>query len=346
MKGKSHIISTALRATLAVSALLLPHACESTLFIELEESDNLIVLNGAITSDSLVAVQVSRTRHILDNAPVAPMENALVRLYQGNTLLNELTYRDNGYYVSNDFIPSIGESYTITVENQGYPLVIASSEIPEPVMIQGIDTATVSIEYEDEYAYDYAQEMLQFDLTINDPPGVENYYLLFAGVDRSWTEYRDTTVKVVDSVYFNNQWNYFLEDSSYSYTIIHRDQGYPYIYSEDIIVEAITSQGVLFSDHLMDGKSYSLRGYFATYELASADSAIVDVRLHSISESYYKYLRSRQHHYDTKENYLAVPVVVYSNVDEGTGFFGGYSTDVYTITTFIPEYSYYWYDYY
>ena len=78
--------------------------------------------------------------------------------------------------------------------------------------------------------------------------------------------------------------------------------------------------------------------------LESADSAVVDFRLHSISESYYKYLKSRQNHYESKDDYLAVPVIVYSNVESGTGFFGGYSSDVTTITTFIPEYQYdYWY---
>ena len=104
--------------------------------------------------------------------------------------------------------------------------------------------------------------------------------------------------------------------------------------------------GVLFSDHLFDGKSYSLRGNFQTYDLTSADSAVVELRLHTISESYYKYLKSRQAHFDTKENLLAVPVIVYSNVEEGTDFLGGYSTDTWTFTAFVPEYGYDWYDYY
>ena len=70
----------------------------------------------------------------------------------------------------------------------------------------------------------------------------------------------------------------------------------------------------------------------------------MDFKLHFISESYYKYLKYRQKHYETKDNYLAVPVIVYSNVDGGTGFFGAYSSDVYTITTFIPEHiDDYWY---
>jgi len=109
----------------------------------------------------------------------------------------------------------------------------------------------------------------------------------------------------------------------------------------------LTSQGVLFSDQLFDGKTYSFRGQFYEHQLEASDSAVVDIKLHSISESYYKYLKSRQSHYDTKENYLAVPVIVYSNVEEGAGFFGGYSTDIYTITTFISEYrwEYYYEDY-
>ncbi len=113
------------------------------------------------------------------------------------------------------------------------------------------------------------------------------------------------------------------------------------IISNDIIIEAETSAGILFSDQLIDGKSYSFRGQISTWSLESADSALVFFRLHSISESYYKYLKSPQKHYDAKDDYLAVPVIVFSNIESGTGFFGGYSSDVMTITAVILEYNYY-----
>ena len=135
----------------------------------------------------------------------------------------------------------------------------------------------------------------------------------------------------------------FPERLTYTIYDIHRRTESPFINSTDIVVEASTSHGVLFSDQLIDGKTYSFRGEFYEHQLTAADSAIVDFRLMSISESYYKYLKSRQSHYNTKENYLAVPVIVYSNVEDGTGFFGGYSTDEYTITTFIPEFQDHWY---
>jgi hypothetical protein len=321
--------------------------CESVLFIELEESDNLIVVNGAITNDVPAAIQVSRTRHILDNAPVVPLQNATVRLYEDGSLVEELTYQENAYYVSESFIPVIGRSYAIEVENAGYPTVSASCGIPETVPILEIDTASVTFDIEDPYySYSYATEMLQFDLTLQDPAGVDNYYLLFAEADLSWTEYRDTSVRVVDSLFYGGKWNYFIKDSTYTLQEIHRYTDFPFITSEDIITEATTSHGILFSDQLIDGKKYSFRGQLYKDQLRSADSAVVDLRLQSISESYYKYLKSRQNHYDTKENYLAVPVIVYSNVENGAGFFGGYSTDEYTIVTFIPEYrEEYWYYY-
>jgi hypothetical protein len=346
MKRIPHSSRMMMNLAILMATAFLYHACESVLFIELEESDNLIVVNGAITNDANMAIQVSRTRHILDNAPVLPLENATVRLFQGGSLVDELTYMDNTYYVADDFIPATGETYTIEVENAGYPAVTASTEIPEPVMIQRLDTATVTIEYDDEYYYGYSDQFLQFDLTLNDPPGVDNYYLVYAEADRSWTEYRDTTVKVVDSLYYGGQWNYFLSDSSYVIHDIHRFTDAPYISSSDIVVEAMTSHGVLFSDQLIDGKTYSFRGEFYSHQLEASDSAVVDIRLKSISESYYKYLKTRQTHYETKENYLAVPVIVYSNVEDGAGFLGGYSADVYTITTFIHEYRWeYWDDY-
>ena len=324
---------------------LLNSACESVLFIELEESDKLIVLNGAISSDSLISVQVSRTRHILDNAPVVPLENAKVSLYQNGTLLQELAYTENGCFVSPDFIPSIGYDYTIEVENAGYESVTASTGIPAVVPILLFDTISINRDDGDPYSYSSHDDVLQFDLSLEDPAGVDNFYMITAETDRSWTEYRDTTVQVWDSGWYNNQWNYFQKDSMYTLTEIHRYTDQPYIRTDDIVVEENTSYGVLFTDKLFDGKSYSFKGEFYHDQLRSADSAVVDVRLLSISESYYKYLKSRQKHYSTKEDYLAVPVIVYSNVEGGTGFFGGYSSDVYTFTTFISEYDDYWYWY-
>ena len=327
--------------------LMLSNSCESVLFIELEEADKLIVVNGALTNDSTVAIQVSRTRHILDNANVVPLDKAVVRLYQGSSIIEQLSYTGNGYYVSENFTPDIGKEYIVEVENTGYPTVTARSMIPDPVKIISIDTMSITQEFEGPYYWDSNETLLQFDLTISDPPGVENYYLLNMEADRSRTEWRDTTVVIIDSLYYGDKWNYYPRDSTYTVGDIIRYTAHPFIITEDIIVEASTSNGILFSDQLIDGKSYSFRGQIVYNSLESADSAVVDFMLHSISESYYKYLKSRQKHYESKDDYLAVPVIVYSNVESGTGFFGGYSSDVYTITTFIPEYQYdYWYNEY
>ncbi len=180
-------------------------------------------------------------------------------------------------------------------------------------------------------------------MNLNDPPDIENYYLLNMKGDRSYTQWRDTTVSYIDSIFHNGEWNYFVRDSTYSVGDIIRFNEFISIGSNDLIVEAITNDGILFSDQLIDGKPYSIRAMAMTHSLSSADSAVVDIRLHSISESYYKYLKSRQKHYESIDDYLAVPVIVYSNVENGTGFLGGYSSDVYTFTTFIPEDSYNYY---
>ncbi|HER08614.1 MAG TPA: DUF4249 domain-containing protein [Bacteroides sp.] len=324
--------------------LVLNQSCESVLFIELEEAERLIVVNGTISSDSTVRIQVSRTRHILDNAPVNPLEQAEARLFRNGILIGTLSHTARGYYVFEEHIPVIGDAYRIEVENAGYPTVTANCVIPGPVQIAALDTAVVKMDAGSGPYYWYGDmSLLQFDLTLQDPPGEVNYYLLNAMADRSSTRWRDTTVIIVDSIYYGGQWNYYPRDSTYAVGDVVRYTSQPHIYSSDIIVETLTNGGVLFSDRLIDGKSYSFRGTILSQSLESADSALVSFRLHSISESYYRYLKSRQEHYDSRDNYLAVPVIVYSNIESGTGFFGGYSTDEYTITTFIPEFYDYWY---
>jgi len=339
--GKSYQYSTRIfKYLLPVFILSFIISCESTLFIELEEADKLIVLNGAIAANSCIIVQVSRTRHILDNASISPLDKARVRITGDNMGTEELEYSGNGYYISENSRAVVGERYLLEVENSGYPTISASCIIPEPVKISSIDTATVLNNLQnigfDNYGPIY-DLIFQFDLTIQDPLDRENYYLLNVLADRSRFNYRDTTVIIVDSLFYAGQWNYFPRDSVYHIRSVRRFNDVPPIASEDIIVEATTSTGILFSDQLIDGKSYSFRGSIPIWSLESADSTILSFSLHSISESYYKYLKSRQLYYETKDDYLAVPVIVYSNVESGTGFFGGYSTDVNTITTIIPR---------
>lgn len=314
-------------------------SCESVLFIELDEADHMIVLNGAISDLAPVEVQVSRSRHILDNSPLLPLENATVRLFEGDRLVGELDYTDNAVFAADNFVPVPGGNYTIEVENQGYPAVRASCTLPAMVPIISVDTLGVDITHDDEYYYGWSESYLQFDLTLDDPAGVDNYYLLSATADRSYSEYRDTVVKVVDSLFYNNQWNYFLEDSAYMIEEIHRFVEYPGIMSEDIVAEEFTSHGILFSDQLFDGKEYSFSGKLWDNSLEAADSCLLDLQLLSISEDYYKYMKSRQRHYETKENYMAVPVMVFSNVEDGAGFLGGFTMDEHRLIVKIPVFS-------
>ncbi|MEZ5073063.1 MAG: DUF4249 domain-containing protein [Bacteroidales bacterium] len=331
--------------TLSVLALGLVTSCESVLFIELEEGERLIVLNGAVSNDSLFEVQLSRTRHILDNASLAPLEAAAVTVYRGGDQVAQLDYLGNGIYGSASFRPSAGQEYRVAVQSEGLPDAEARTTIPPSVPILRVDTSSV-YEMEEYWDWSYTWGTFSMDVHLEDPPGEENFYLVSMATERSYTTWRDTTVLVLDSLFQNGIWYPYVKDSTYAIADIYRFREGSGLNSEDLIVEANTSAGILFSDQLIDGKAYSVRVSLPTDYLTSADSAVSELRLHSISEDYYKYLKSRQKHYEAVDDFLAVPVIVYSNVDGGTGFFGGFSTDVHTFTTFVPEYrwDYYYYD--
>ncbi len=348
MRKTKNILITKLYLIIWLFLAASQYSCESVLFIELGESEKLIVVNGAISPDSSIVLQISRTRHILDNAAINPLVNASVRIYKSGSVIGQLDHQMKGYYTSMDLLPETGTEYMIEVDNPGLPSVSARCIIPESVSIISIDTATVSSDVveDDPYYYGYDIALLQFDLTLNDPAGFENFYLLDIEAVRSRINWRDTSVIIVDSLFYGGQWNYFPSDSSYTIGDTNRYLSYPDIITGDIIAEASTSWGTLFSDLLIDGKSYSLRGQVYNHQIASADSAVLTFRLHSISESYYKYLKSRQKHYEAREDYLAVPVIVFSNIINGTGFFGGYSTETSSITAHVHDpwdYEIYWY---
>jgi hypothetical protein len=96
-----------------------------------------------------------------------------------------------------------------------------------------------------------------------------------------------------------------------------------------------------FSDELFNGKEYSLKFSFNSSTYIYKDQTYnqtskvpikqeLNIELQSISESYFKYLRSQSASASTIE-FFSEPVQIYSNVKGGIGILGSYSSSFYKI---------------
>ncbi len=153
--------------------LLLP-SCVETLGVDSENVKPKIVLNGIIEADSAITVKISKTYPFTNDfysltnysKDVSPedrripnlLPNAKPILYVNDELKgnlrfhkNDSTRGDNGSIFYSDFRPKVGDKIRIEVTATGFESIWAETIIPQPILINQVDTSTYY--YENEYGY-------------------------------------------------------------------------------------------------------------------------------------------------------------------------------------------------
>ena len=310
------------RNILMLTVLALLHsACEKNIDIDIDEIEPMIVLNGVLTEQEQVILYLSRTRHILDNMQITALKNATVLIADeaGNT--DTLIYGADQLYRASEMTIEAGKEYTVSASAMGYNAISATSRIPDPVPIVGLDTAS-SVD-------EWGEQMFDFTVAFDDPAGVADYYMLTvrSKYEISHIEYD----YFLDTLYVDPEKDTVVTGyrrDTIVYTDVRRES--IWFESENLAIENEDSYSnrIIFSDKLFDGKRYSITGRFYTWFLWEASKpATVYFSLQAIDEHYYKYIDSRTDHYYAKNDPFAVPVVVHNNIEHGVGILGGMSVD-------------------
>lgn len=291
-------------------------SCEKNIDIDIDEISPMLVLNGLIESDSSVSISLTRTRHILDNKEITVLANGTVEIFDTHGNSSDLVWDNRSRYETDNFQVSPGEEYTITASAEGYFDVEANCIIPDKIQIIRLDTVSVYNEWN--------EQMLSMGIVFQDDPDVENYYQLSL---TSKSYYMDLHIEErLDTLYVDPIKDTVVIGIVYD-TIENLIPNYENIYfqTEDLIIEEWDNNGgVVFSDRLIQGKEYSLKGTIYTgYRYWSADTSSIYVNLHSITKDYFEYVSSLQKHYNAKGDPFSTPVVVHGNVENGLGIFGG-----------------------
>lgn len=279
-------------------------ACEKVIPLNVEYRDPRLVVNTMLQHDSIIKVNLSCSRIIIDNAEVNPVKNAVVKLYKDGEFLEALADSANGMYYSN-YTAVSGSTYALEVEAEDYESVSCETSIPFSQPIISLDTSRGRSES--------GEEMLEFGLRFNLAQGAENYYMLRLRYE-----------------YFTD-----FEEEDYWYY----EPEYVYISSNDVIVEAQGYEsGLMFSDRLITTDAYTLNGSTYTY---FGDTVQLIFEFYYLDESMFQYFTTKTKHFDAQGNPLMEPVVVYSNVSSGMGIFGSASIVTDTIV-FVPSYNNYY----
>lgn len=317
-------------------------SCENPIDFDGEQMTPLIVMNSLISPDSTFKVQLSKSKFFLkDNDTFDPINNANVKLFVNDTLYETLAFSESGNYNAS-YVPKVGDNVKLTAEYSNMSTVSAVTAIVKPAQISSIDTSTITTDTYPILSYQYGgyygevtgtdtigysqNKKLNIRININDDVNLKNYYRVSLRIKRYFDDGRET----------DNEYYYESDDMVFGSS---NESGlFGEGYSRSIYNE--------FSDDLFNGKNYpfKLNALFSTHtfnpEYNPKDQGDVEwpevvrceliVQVHSISESYYKYVKTM----NTNSNALAFfsePVQIYSNIKGGIGVFGNYKTDNYII---------------
>lgn len=288
--------------------------------VDIPDTGRKIVVNGLISTDSLINVHISRSEYFTDfdtEHHSRDLDSATIRFYNENTCidsLNHISHKVNYqyvYYKSNYWSKSVrplpGKEYKISVNRPGFPEAIASTTIPRLVKIERLDTSRINY-------YDFGF-IMNCRIEFTDPPSEKNYYLI-------------NIIRVQLVPYLRHYMAFDCHDP-----VIEQKLGSSSgtSGSDNIVRDHI--YGYAFTDKLIEGKKYNLNfsfngslyhGYHGSiYNQNPRTSYIYYFRLISITEEYYKFIQSFQLFNSVRWNPLAEPVQVYSNINGGYGIFAG-----------------------
>lgn len=305
-------------AVMAVAGVMLT-SCYSRIDFDGLLPEPVPVINAVASPGNVVRASITRTYSVEENTNDLYIRDADVTLTVNGSYTEQMTIVEfdtvinYGYepwhvvtYVST-YRPQVGDRIEISASTP-YGEAHCSDEIPVPVAIRGVQT---TLEQVDGYGGGYSNVYdVTYHVKFSDPAGVPNYYLV------------------------NVQSKYYGASSSGVYV----DYIDPVFEMQNQDITEIGSEnsmrngwGWTFSDEAIDGQDYSLAlketGVILDRNSTDPWQRQRSVRLYSLSESYYKYLRSVLKSNQREESSIGdigilEPVAIFSNVEGGTGVFG------------------------
>ncbi|MGB8490487.1 MAG: DUF4249 domain-containing protein [Bacteroidales bacterium] len=266
-------------------------SCKKVIEIDLPPADSKVVVNSFFTDGSPIKVHLSKSIGVLDNA-IPECNNATVILMINNVKTDTL-YPDGGYYYSH-VNPERGKNYSLIVSVPDMDSVLCEDIIPEKTFIQNC-TLTGSVMTDED---GFLINELKLDFT--DPAGPDFYEV-------------ELDAESIINNYMIGLW--FKKNSD------------PIITSTGLL--DYNPGTLIFTDKMFDGKSCSVKVYYA---ITSGEGDYkLKITFRSISESYFRYKEKQFAYLFSLENDIfsgmSEPIQLYSNIKGGYGIFAGYSSD-------------------
>lgn len=300
-----------------------------------------IVLNGLVYQDSIIEVNVARTKSIIEHSEILPfLDNAEVKLFENDVYVEDLTYDSLGNYHST-ITAKAKTSYRLEVRTDELETATAGFSLRElkdftlsNIHYEITDTTVtfndISIENIIDGVYVPAETdtnlmlvQLKFDIVFVDDAAEENYY--------SYENYGNFNALIHTSIYNPESGEIeviILEEESSAHLSFQNFHDYDRYFPDGRSSHNGYREGYYISDELFNGNevNFSLRTFYYTGNIDP-----VEIILFSYPYEYVYFHTTGTRYMNARNNPFSQPINIYSNVENGIGIVCGVSKSRQTI---------------
>lgn len=291
-------------------------ACTKEIEFNPKNKSPFLVMNSYLDPDHVLSVNVSQSATIIEKLTKNIVSDAVVKVYENETLLETLQFD----VVSSRYLgvvkPSVGKEYKITVVKDGFLAIEATTVIePAPEILK------CTIVKDNHYS-----DRANANITFKDPAGVKNYYRLVVKNEDVFSEKPDWVQNDGNSsgggwIYSSNP-GFWSTDPNLNW-----DNGSSSAGVFDDVPQNIFN---IFNDDLIDGKEYTLSFSYSLSAYPEANNRTI-IYLQAITEDLHKYLKTYSAQYYFGDDFLLEPIQVYTNVKNGGGILGSYNANKFIV---------------
>lgn len=290
--------------------------CETVVDVKTPAYQPSLVPQALFTEGNRWIVQLSSTASFTSAAAPVYVDNAIVEIWNGETMIERLVRSDSGLYVSNLSQPVAGDVYTLKAMASGFAITQGTDSLPSPLSITSLD----AINKDPDPNNSSLRRQIDVTLNLKDEAEKKNYYGLFViqarlredRLTQTWTPFPP-------SVFIFESNDPSFEESEFN---ILNDEANQYI-------EAF------FTDDLFNGLDHSINLSFS-YDTSDPQS---DIQMHrafaivllSVSEDFFLHWKTASRQAFTNENPFSEPLRVHSNMTGGLGIFAGFRFGIYPV---------------
>lgn len=300
----------------ALFLLLCLTSCNDLLTKDLDIEDDFgyekkMAISGSLTAenDELVLL-VAENQSIVDPInEVRFINDATINLLKDGDVVSTFIQDDNNYYRADLSSIDLWEGeFTVEASNSEFGLVTGTSTLPQQVPLSNLDideTQSGGDIFEETENY-----LLSFEI---DDPAEDNFYRI------------EVFAEVIDT-FISEQQDTFID----SYVI------YPDIFSTDQSGTSTWNDGFLITDNLFNGEKYTMSLNMSIYSWSTKGNSFepedFTIYWYTMSEELFNFKRSFQQYQEASDfGPFQEPTSIYSNIENGAGYFGCENRAVYKI---------------